>query len=99
MATIFEIPSELRQACREGQFRSTTSAQAPGFEQANIVVLPQSHADDFHKFCDLNPQACPLLGVGKPGDPVLPDLGRDIDIRRDLPRYRVFRRGANPGDV
>ena len=30
--------------------------------------------------------------MGSPGDPSLPDLG-DIDIRTDVPCYRVFKDG------
>jgi uncharacterized protein YcsI (UPF0317 family) len=34
-----------------------------------------------------------VLAVSQPGDPMLPKLGADIDIRTDVPRYRVWRRG------
>ena len=47
-------------------------------------------ASDFMRFCQLNPKPCPLLAVGAPGDPQLPSLGDDLDIRTDVPRYRVF---------
>jgi uncharacterized protein YcsI (UPF0317 family) len=39
--------------------------------------------------------------MGAPGDPALPDLG-DIDIRTDVPRYRVFKDGKlveEPTDI
>jgi uncharacterized protein YcsI (UPF0317 family) len=39
--------------------------------------------------------------MGAPGDPALPDLG-DIDIRTDVPLYRVFRDGEcidEPADI
>jgi uncharacterized protein YcsI (UPF0317 family) len=29
-----------------------------------------------------------------PGDPTLPEVGNDIDIRIDLPKYRVWRDGV-----
>ena len=51
-------------------------------------------AADFLRFCELNPRPCPLIGVGTPGDFSLPTLGDDIDLRTDLPRYRVWRDGA-----
>jgi uncharacterized protein YcsI (UPF0317 family) len=40
--------------------------------------------------------------VGEPGDASLPTLGAGIDIRHDLPRYRVWRDGAlsdEPTDI
>ena len=40
--------------------------------------------------------------MSEPGDPSLPDLGQDIDIRSDIPRYRVWHNGelvAEPTDV
>jgi len=57
------------------------------------VILPKALADDFLRFCQLNPKPCPVLAVSQPGDPMLPKLGADIDIRTDVPRYRVWRRG------
>jgi uncharacterized protein YcsI (UPF0317 family) len=46
-----------------------------------------------------NPLPCPLLAVGEPGQPALPALGGDIDIRTDLPRYCLFRDGVAYGDA
>jgi uncharacterized protein YcsI (UPF0317 family) len=70
-----------------------TSGMAPGFAQGNLVVLPKVWASDFLRFCLANPKPCPLLAVGEPGDPSLPTVGEGIDIRTDVPRYRVFRDG------
>ena len=56
---------------------------------------------EFAAFCQRNPKPCPLIGMGAPGDPSLPDLG-DIDIRTDVPRYRVFKDGKlvdEPTDI
>ena len=50
-------------------------------------------AADFLRFCELNPKPCPLIGMSAPGDPRVPELGEDLDIRTDLPRYRVWRNG------
>jgi uncharacterized protein YcsI (UPF0317 family) len=71
-----------------------TSGLAPGFVQANLAILPASLAEDFLRFCELNPKPCPLVGVSAPGDWRLPALAEDLDIRTDLPRYRVWRDGA-----
>jgi uncharacterized protein YcsI (UPF0317 family) len=61
--------------------------------QGNVVILPQAWATDFLRFCQSNRKPCPLLAVGEPGQPALPSLGADIDIRSDVPRYRVWRYG------
>jgi len=37
--------------------------------------------------------------MSEPGDPRVPSLGEDLDIRSDVPRYRVFRDGELKGDV
>ena len=84
-------PRELRLACREGSFTGLTTGRCSGFLQANLVILPAALALDFTSFCKANAQACPLLAQGEPGDPSLPSLGVDIDVRSDLPRYEVVR--------
>ncbi len=86
-------PRELRLRIRAGEFRGNTSGLAPGHVQCNIVILPADWAHDFLRFCQLNPRPCPLLGTSDaPGAWTLTPLG-DIDIRSDVPSYRVFRDG------
>ncbi|MEE4193216.1 MAG: putative hydro-lyase [Halieaceae bacterium] len=85
-------PQALRQRIRSGEHRGNTSGFAPGHVQCNIVILPQTWAADFLQFCQRNPKPCPLVASGQPGDPALPSLG-DIDIRSDVPSYRVYRDG------
>ncbi len=92
----------VRRAARDGTLAGHTSGLAPGFVQGNVAIVPAAQAAAFEAFCRANPQPCPLLGVSRPGDPALPALGQAIDIRTDLPRYRVFRGGAcvdEPTDV
>lgn len=86
--------SPTRAAIRAGRIAGTTAGLAPGCAQGNVAIVPAAYAPAFEAFCRANPQACPLLAVGRPGDPSLPGLGADIDIRADLPRYRVFRDGT-----
>ena len=78
-----------------------TAGLAPGYVQGNLCILPKALATDFAAFCQRNPKPCPVIGMGAPGDPTLPDLG-DIDIRTDVPRYRVFKDGEcidEPTDI
>ncbi|MCA0200407.1 MAG: putative hydro-lyase [Proteobacteria bacterium] len=86
-------PLSVRQACRTGGFDGPTSGQAPGFAQGNLAILPADLAKDFLAFCRANPKPCPILGVSERGDPHIPELGADLDIRTDLPRYRVWKKG------
>lgn len=84
----------LRAEIRAGRLSAPTSGLAPGCLQANLAILPAAFAGDFLLYCTRNPKPCPLLAVSEPGDPRLPALGRDIDVRSDLPGYRVFREGT-----
>jgi uncharacterized protein YcsI (UPF0317 family) len=92
----------VRRACRSGAFTGFTTGLAPGFVQGNLAILPRDLANDFLRFCQSNPKPCPLLGVSEPGDPKVPALGADLDLRSDLPRYRVWRDGElieEPTDI
>jgi len=86
-------PAEVRRACRSGSWSEQTSGLAPGFAQANLVILPQADADEFHEFCRRNPKPCPLLEVLPAGEFVPRRLAPDADLRTDLPRYRVWKHG------
>jgi uncharacterized protein YcsI (UPF0317 family) len=90
-----------RLSVRSGAHRGPTAGLAPGFVQGNLAILPKALAADFMQFCRLNPKPCPLIGTSAPGDPAVPELG-EIDIRTDLPRYRVWQNGelvAEPEDI
>ena len=91
-----------RPAIRCNAHAGPTSGLAPGFVQANLAILPRALAEDFLRFCQLNPKPCPLVGVGAPGDWRLPALAEDLDIRTDIPRYRVWKNGVmveEPQDI
>ena len=83
----------VRLAARSGRLTGHTSGLAAGHVQGNLVILPADLAKDFLRYCELNPKPCPVLAVSEPGDPRLSGLGADLDIRSDLPRYRVWRHG------
>lgn len=92
-------PRELRRAIRTGKHSTHTAGLAPGYVQGNVCILPQEYAEDFLAFCQRNPKPCPLLCASRPGEAHLPALGADLDIRTDVPRYRVFRDGVLTGEV
>jgi len=87
-----------RQDARAGRLSAPTGSMAPGLVQANLALIPAALADAFAAFLRVNPAPFPLLARGRPGDPALPELGADIDLRTDLPRYRVFRGGLPVAD-
>ena len=87
------LPSlQARLDCRAGM-ATTTAGVANGYVQGNLAILPEKFASAFHRFCQLNPKPCPIIGMSDVGDPRIPALGLDLDIRTDVPRYRVWRDG------
>lgn len=55
-----------RERYRSGRVEPT-SGVAPGFTQANMIVLPRDWAFDFLLYAQRNPKACPVLDVSDPG--------------------------------
>ena len=96
------LPSvQARRAYRGGAVASTAGV-ANGFVQGNLAILPEKLAASFHRFCQLNPKPCPIIGMSEVGEPRIPSLGIDLDIRTDIPGYRVWRDGEvvdEPTDI
>ena len=93
-------PFDLRQLIRNGEFTKNTSGFSQGFVQGNLAIMPKEWANEFLQFCQLNPKPCPIIGMSSnPGDFLLPDLGRDVDIRTDIPRYRIYEHGVLTREV
>src|SRR5262245_36702817 len=92
----------VRAACSTGDLAVPTPGLALGFVQANLAVVPRDLAFDFLLFCQRNPKPCPLLDVTEPGSPEPHLVAPGADLRTDLPRYRVYRRGEladEPADL
>jgi len=85
---------EIRAAIERGEWRKPTSGLAPGFTQANVVILPKKYAFDFLLFCGRNEKPCPVVDVCESGVIAPPIAGPGADIRTQIPRYRVYRHGA-----
>ena len=83
----------IREEIRAERLKGPTSGLAAGFVQVGIAVLPAEHADQFADFCAKNSRACTLLLRSKPGVFTFPSLGEGVDVRSDLPRYQIHRRG------
>ncbi|KZN43846.1 D-glutamate cyclase family protein [Pseudoalteromonas luteoviolacea] len=87
-------PNAIREMIRAGDYSGPTNGFVPGFTQCNIVILPKVYAFDFQKYCLQNHDCCPLLATSvTPGDHHLDALGGNIDIRSDIPKYRILRDG------
>jgi uncharacterized protein YcsI (UPF0317 family) len=84
---------KIRNRCRSGRWDQPTSGLAPGFAQANMVMLDRRYAFDFLLFCQRNPKPCPILEVLEPGQREPRRTAPGADITRDLPRYRVWVKG------
>jgi len=91
---VFKTAQALRAACREGTFSLPTSGHAPGHVQANLVILRGENARDFEAFCRNNAAPCPLLEVTSPGSYEATRLAPGSDVRKDLPKYHVWRDGV-----
>lgn len=89
----FKSPQEARLKIRDGVHSTHTAVLAPGYVQANLVILPAEYARDFEAFCRANPKPCPLLEVCAPGDWEVKKLAPGSDIRTDLPGYRIWEHG------
>jgi uncharacterized protein YcsI (UPF0317 family) len=96
------LGEKTRSEIRLGLHKHHTAGLADGNVQGNIVILPAEYAYDFLLYCQRNPKSCPLLAVSDPGNPRLDVLGVDIDIRTDVPQYRVWHGGElvkQPHDI
>jgi uncharacterized protein YcsI (UPF0317 family) len=88
----------VRNAIRDGAWTRHTAGLARGKLQCNLAILSAEYALDFLTFCQRNPKPCPVVGISDKGNPMMPTLGHDIDIRTDVPQYRIFRDGALTGE-
>ncbi|MEN3271080.1 putative hydro-lyase [Pseudonocardia sp.] len=84
-------PAEARSRFRAG-VRVPTAGWAPGYAQANMIVVPREYAYETLLFGQRNPRPCPIIDVTEPGSPHTA-LADGADLRTDLPAYRVWRDG------
>ena len=94
MKTISQFtPKKIRALIRKGRWTKPTAGLALGYAQANLVILPEKNAFDFLLFCQRNPKPCPLLEVIEPGGYRTEFLASGADVRTDIPRYNIYRKG------
>jgi uncharacterized protein YcsI (UPF0317 family) len=85
---------DIRAQARSGLLAGPTCGLAPDYLQANLVIVPEDLAFDFLRFCQRNPKPCPILDVTEPGAWEPRQVAPGADVRTEVPRYRVYRRGA-----
>lgn len=91
-------PARVRQLIREGQIDTPTAGMCAGYAQGNLVVLEKKLAWDFLLFCHRNPRTCPLLEVADAGSRTFLTFAPGSDIARDIPRYRIYKKGVCTGE-
>ena len=62
------LAQRARLAIRAGDHTGPTAHLAPGYVQANLVVLPRAVASDFVAFAARNPKPCPIVEVVEQGN-------------------------------
>ena len=92
-------PKEVRSLIRTGEITGPTAGMCSGYAQANLVILPKDLAYDFLLFTQRNPKSCPLLEVSDTGSRFLREIADGADIARDIPRYRIYRKGVLDGEI
>lgn len=100
----------VRLAARSNTLTTPTAGLAPSHLQANLIVLPTRYASDFRLLCQRNPVPCPLLAESSspgaystltwhlPLPASHPSHTINIDLRRDAPKYRIYRDSVTTGD-
>ncbi len=92
-------PRKIREMIRRGEWAGRTKGVAAGYTQANLAILPREDAFEFLVFCQRNPKPCPVIEVTEVGNPEPRITAPGADLRTDVPRYRVYRRGELADEV
>ncbi|KAM3918417.1 D-glutamate cyclase, mitochondrial [Leptodactylus fuscus] len=89
------VPTAVRCLIRQNRIHvRNTSGMSAGYNQANVVILHKSLANDFEKFCQANSGPLPLLYRSDVGEWKCPPLSSDSDIRTDCLMYRRYEHGV-----
>ena len=86
-------PAQVRELIRKQIITFPTAGMAAGYAQANLVILPGVWAEDFERFCALNPFPCPVLEIVR-GEPLTHAMGEGGNIVTDIPEYYIYRDGV-----
>ncbi|MEK3953414.1 Uncharacterized protein YcsI, UPF0317 family [Psychrobacillus psychrotolerans] len=92
-------PSNIRELIRSGEITGPTAGMSKGYTQANLAILKKEYAYDFLLFCQRNPKSCPLVDVTDIGSFVPRSIAQNADIRKDIPKYRIYKDGIYVEEV
>lgn len=92
-------PKEVRELIRKGEVKRPTSGMCKGHIQGNLVIVPKDLAFDFLLFAQRNPKPCPVLDVTDVGDPEPKLMAKGADLRYDIPKYRIYKKGVLVDEV
>lgn len=87
-------PAQARRLFRADALVRPTAGMCAGYAQCNLLALPSALAAEFREFARRNPFSCPVLEESERGSRSLKLLGRDLDLARDFPRYRIWKDGV-----
>lgn len=90
---------QFREVLRQNAYSGHTAGICAGRLQANLVVLPERYAADFESFCQKNPKPCPLVARAEVGVLNFGNSDHDLDLRFDLPKYRIHQNGRFAQEV
>ncbi|HHW03600.1 MAG TPA: putative hydro-lyase [Thermoanaerobacterales bacterium] len=90
---------DARKLIREKKWTGPTCGVALGYTQANLVILPKELAYDFLLFAYRNPKPCPILDVTDAGSPEPRGVAPGADLRTDIPKYRIYKKGKLEQEV
>lgn len=90
---------QVRSLIRDNKLVKPTSGMALGYTQANLAILPKELAYDFLLFAQRNPKPCPILDVTEVGSPEPRIVAPGADLRFDIPKYRIFKKGVLEDEV
>jgi len=86
-------PEQVRLFVRDGKIDFPTAGMCRGFAQANLIILPGGYAEDFRRFTELNPFACPALEIIT-GTPETYHMAKGGNIATDIPEYFIYKNGV-----
>lgn len=98
-STTIKEPKNLRHFCRTNQFEHLTNGFCPGYQQANLIIIPKQYAYDFLLYCNRNKSLFTLIEATDIGSFEPYSAAFNADLRTDLPKYKLMDLGMFVADM